>query len=82
MPLKPHYQPTRADAADLAHHAQPGDRLYTALGAEFIVTDDTSAINGRHMVRPAESDSGRGSITLPQLLARCGGIFTQPPAQH
>ncbi|WP_327160535.1 hypothetical protein [Streptomyces zaomyceticus] len=81
MPLKPHYQPTRADAADLTRHAQPGDRLY-AIGAEFIVTDDTSAITGGHMVRPANTPAGPGSITLAQLLSRCGGIFTQPPTQN
>jgi hypothetical protein len=82
MPLKPHYLPTRIDAADLAQHAQPGDRLYTAIGSEFIVTDDTSAISGRHMVRPADTPAGPGSITIAQLLARCGGIFTQPPTQN
>jgi len=80
MPLKPHYQPTRADAADLAHDVQPGDLLYT-LGGEFIVTDDTSPAFGSRMVRPAGAAPGPGSITLTQLLARCGGIFTQPPTQ-
>lgn len=82
MPLKPHYQPTRADAADLAHHAQPGDRLYVIGGGEFIVSDEKSAIGNSHMVRPADSDTSHGSITIPQLLARCGAIFTQPPTQH
>ncbi|WP_234285339.1 hypothetical protein, partial [Streptomyces venezuelae] len=74
MPLKPHYQPTRADAAELARDAQPGDRLY-ALNGEFIVTDDTSPAFGSHLVRPIDA-AGPGSITLAQLLARCGGIFT------
>ncbi|MET9728435.1 hypothetical protein [Streptomyces zaomyceticus] len=81
MPLKPHYQPTRADAADLTLDARPGDRLY-AIGSEFIVADNVSAITGGHMVRPADIPAGPGSITLAQLLARCGGIFTQPPTQN
>ncbi|MFD3568457.1 hypothetical protein [Streptomyces sp. NPDC058667] len=80
MPLKAHYQATRADTAALAQHAQPGDRLYV-IGGEFIVTDDTSAIGGSHMVRPADSTTTHGSITIPQLLARCGAVFTQPPTQ-
>ncbi|MFE6785172.1 hypothetical protein ACFVFF_23235 [Streptomyces sp. NPDC057680] len=77
MPLKPHYQPTRADAADLTRDAQPGDRLY-AIGGDFIVTDTTSAITGGHMVRPADYPTSPGSISLAQLLAHTGGIFTQP----
>ncbi|WP_328941542.1 hypothetical protein OG259_07665 [Streptomyces sp. NBC_00250] len=77
MPLKPHYLPTRADAADLARDAQPGDRLY-AINGEYIVTADTSPVFGSHLVRPADSAPGPGSITLAQLLAHCGGIFTQP----
>ncbi|MEU2075439.1 hypothetical protein [Streptomyces sp. NPDC013489] len=77
MPLKPYYQRTRADATDLANDVQPGDRLY-AIGGEYIVTDDISAAFGSHLVRPADTTTGPGSISLPQLLARHGGIFTQP----
>ncbi|MFE6815257.1 hypothetical protein [Streptomyces sp. NPDC057677] len=77
MALKPHYQPTRADAADLTRDARPGDRLY-ALSGEFVVADNTSAIGGGHMVRPADSPPSPGSISLAQLLAHTGGIFTQP----
>jgi hypothetical protein len=77
MPLKPHYLPTRTDAADLARDAKPGDRLY-AINGEYIVTDDTSAVFGSHLVRPADVPTGPGSITLAQLLAHSGGIFTQP----
>jgi hypothetical protein len=76
MHLKPCYQPTRADAAALARDAQPGDRLY-AFSTEFIVTDDKSVL-GSPMVRPADSTTGAGSITIPQLLAHCGAVFTQP----
>lgn len=80
MPLKPHYQPTRTDAADLTRDVQPGDRLY-AIGAEFIVTTDTSGL-GTPMVRPADTGPGPGSITITQLLSRCGPLFTQPPSQN
>ncbi|MEK9524032.1 hypothetical protein MIU24_32365 [Streptomyces venezuelae] len=77
MTLKPHYQPTRSDVAALTRDAQPGDRLYT-LNGDFIVADNTSAIGGGHMVRPANTPAGDGSISLAQLLSRTGGIFTQP----
>ncbi|MFB7605267.1 hypothetical protein [Streptomyces gardneri] len=82
MPLKPHYKPTRTDAADLTRDAQPGHRLYAAIGGEFVVTDNTSPITGGHMVRPADTPAGPGSITLAQLLARSAGIFTQPTTQN
>ncbi|MFJ6579266.1 hypothetical protein ACIQMY_25305 [Streptomyces sp. NPDC091368] len=77
MALKPHYQRTRADVAELTRDAQPGDRLYT-LGGEFVVAENRSALGGGHMVRPADTPPGDGSISLAQLLSRTGGIFTQP----
>ncbi|MFE0647479.1 hypothetical protein ACFVZH_02660 [Streptomyces sp. NPDC059534] len=80
MPLKPHYQPTRTDAADLTRDAQPGDRLYT-ITAEFIVTNDRSGL-GTPMVRAVGTGPGPGSITVTQLLARFGALFTQPPSQN
>ncbi|MFE0651036.1 hypothetical protein ACFVZH_20845 [Streptomyces sp. NPDC059534] len=82
MPLKTFYKSTRADAADLARDAQPGDLLYAIGGSEFVVTNETSALNGAHMVRPAEATTGPGVITLSQLLSRCSVIFTQPPTQN
>ncbi|MFE7580779.1 hypothetical protein ACFU5Y_04325 [Streptomyces gardneri] len=82
MPLKDKYEPNRLDAADLTRDAQPGQLLYTALGGEFIVTDDISAITGGHMVRPADTPAGPGSISLAQLLARGRGVSTQPTTQN
>lgn len=34
------------------------------------------------MVTPADTDGQAPLISLPQLLARCGVIYTQPTTQH